>query len=215
MKVSNTKSLKPGQMHGRYIDFAYDCDKGWAKYLVATTAPDDRHLFNFDLELVLTGEKRKKPLKAHLLVLDNYGDEIMPDEIRKEVLSTTMFKETLGILRESGEIVRVGFMEEKVPHAGCPEEGAPGGFTKVTSLAFSRFEPNQVVPLAYRERLDELKSQKRPYFLTFPEKLLFDFATHWASFIDLQRNVCVDLDLHGTRLQIWGDSYRLVTGWKG
>ena len=102
MKVSNTKSLKPGQMHGRYIDFAYDCDKGWAKYLVATTAPDDRHLFNFDLELVLTGEKRKKPLKAHLLVLDNYGDEIMPDEIRKEVLSTTMFKETLDIFESRG-----------------------------------------------------------------------------------------------------------------
>ena len=158
MKVSNTKSLKPGQMHGRYIDFAYDCDKGWAKYLVATTAPDDRHLFNFDLELVLTGEKRKKPLKAHLLVLDNYGDEIMPDEIRKEVLSTTMFKETLGILRESGEIVRVGFMEEKVPfpevvrishrpHPPCSVPAQPEVSSQFSQNQDQSFQDNRLLPV--------------------------------------------------------------------
>jgi hypothetical protein len=206
----SSKTLPIGKVSGRYLDFAYDCDHGWCKYLVATKAPDDHHLFNFDLELVLTS---KKVTKVHLLVLDNYGDEHMPDEIREEILSTTMFKETLGILRESGEIVRVSFMEEKVLHVGCPE-GAPGGVTKLTCLAFNRFEPGLVVPPAYRERLDELKSQKRPYYLTFPEKLLFNFATRWASYNDLLRNVVVDLDFHGRRLQVWADSYREVGGWQ-
>ena len=209
------KSLSVGKVAGRYINFAYDCDHGSTKYLVATSAPDDHHLFNFDLEMVLmtdkpkTRLKSKKPQKAHLLVLDNYGDERIPDVIREEILSTTMFKETLGILRESGEIVRIGFIEEKVSHAGCP-----GSSSKLTCLAFNRFEPNLVVPAPYRERLDELKSKKRPYFLTLPEKLLFDLATHWASYNDLQRNICVDLDFHGQRLQVCGDSWQEVSGWQ-
>lgn len=197
------RTIRARAAEGRRIAHVYDCDHGWKEFPSDVRVPDKDKLFTFDLPL-------GKGKKERILVLDNYGDEVLPDRIRRQVLNDTMFANTIGIHRKTGEIVHVGFFETN----GL----APG--TKVTSAAFWRPGPSGgggdglFVPKRYILRLDELKSKKRPFYISLCEQEVYAFITRWSSYGDLQDNIVVDLDFDGNRVQVWGDSYREIGSWQ-
>lgn len=195
---------------GKFLKWAYDCDSRWDRYTVNTATPSPNKLFNFDVPMGKLGD---------LIVLDPYGDEIMPDDLRKVLLNEEMFHNTIGIFRKTGEIVHVGFIKETIPRIGCPEEGDPGGEDIAYSLTFWNFShqgnyPRMFVPKAYLKRLDELKTQKRPFYISLWENSLFSFISRWSGYGDLQQNLLVDLHFYQRRLQVWNSGYREVSGWE-
>jgi hypothetical protein len=123
----NPKEISPGKVPGKYLEWVYDSDHAWRQYPAGVTAPGNDKLFNFDVPLVGKGSKRGARVQTidTILVLDNYGDETLPDEIREEILGVQMFRETIGIRRVSGEIVRVGFIEEREILCGNLEAPRP------------------------------------------------------------------------------------------
>jgi hypothetical protein len=194
---------------GKFLKWAYDCDSRWDRYTVDTGTPRSTMLFNFEMPVGKLGP---------LLVLDNYGDEGIPDEIRQKILNTKMFRQTIGIFKTTGEIVHVSFIKEKVPRPGCSEEGDPGGTDTVYALTFWRFGwmgngRRLFVPKDYIKRLDELKSQKRPFRLTVRDTALFDFITRWRGFENMQENIAVILNFSQDRIQIWRDGYFRYSDW--
>ena len=98
------RTIRARAAEGRRIAHVYDCDHGWKEFPSDVRVPDKDKLFTFDLPL-------GKGKKERILVLDNYGDEVLPDRIRRQVLNDTMFANTIGIHRKTGEIVHVGFFE--------------------------------------------------------------------------------------------------------
>ena len=183
---------------GTILKWAYDLDHRWDRYQVWAETPGPDKLFNFDVTLGKLGK---------LLVLDNYGDEVMPDELRKPLLNTEMVRETIGIFRKTGEVVRVAFIREKI------ELPAPGAETWKYSLTFWSFDKRVFVPRAYMKRLDELTSKKRPFYISLWESTLYGFITRWASYADLQASLLFDFHFNGKRLQLWSGSYREVADW--
>lgn len=197
------------EAEGQFIHWAYDVGNQWPRYPVEVPAPDSSKLFNFELPVRGLGG---------LVVLDPYGDEMMPDDIREKILnSAKMFRQTIGIFRKTGEIVNVGFMKERVKFEGCPEEGLPGGQENQYSVSFWSFDlqtnKRLFLPQSYRKRIDELKSRKRPFYLANAEHSLYAFITRWGSYADLRDNLVIDLQFDKFRLQVWGDSYREVSEW--
>jgi len=129
--------------------------------------PDRSHLFNFDVPIGKLG---------NLLVLDNYGDEILSSRIRQKIFGTKTDRETIGIFRDSGEIVRVAFNSNERRPVSLDVDAANG-----CSLLFYSFAPPIFMPPSMRGSLDELKSAKRPFRFTLPDYVLFEFFERWAS----------------------------------
>ena len=196
--------IRARQAEGRHIPHVYDCGHGWTKYDSNVRVPGSDKLFNFDMPL---GKK------GAILVLDNYGDEVLPSRIRRQIMNDKMFANTIGIHRKTGEIVNVGFIEEYI--ADLSEEGT----TTKTAGTFWSFGTGGVgerlfVPKSHLRRLDELKSKKRPFNLSVFERTVFEFMTRWASYAELQRDLVVELEFDGRSLQVWGDNCREVSRWQ-
>jgi hypothetical protein len=183
--------------------YAYDLgDNKWDRYTLKDVyTPGARLLFNFDVSVGKLGR---------LLVLDNYGDEVMPDKFRRKLLTTKMFAETIGIFRKTGEVVRVAFIREKV--ASNSEE-----FYSIVFYPFFDWDGSGrglLLPKSYLKRLDELKSKKRPFCITLRDTDLFQFSERWVGYESLQNQLLVDLHFDELRLQVWSHSYREVSAWK-
>lgn len=197
-------------VEGRAIRFVYDLDQGWRQYEVNITAPDKHHLFNFDVP-----GKGRTP-SPFLLVLDPYGDEHMTDKIRQTIFAhRSAVAETVGIRYDTGEIVRVGFIDQRVPNPGCPEEGEPPSEDHVIGVTFAHLpgEDHPTLPEAYRKRMPELLNKKRPFYFTFQDWVLFQFIERWCGYRDLCESLVVDLHFDNARLQVSGNSSRTVTRW--
>jgi len=199
------KPVHCGKVVGRRIYYAYDLAENWERYLVGVSAPDPSRLFNFDLYLGKLGG---------LTILDNYGDEQLPDKIRRKILNTKMHATTIGIFRKTGEVVQVSFIKEKAKTPECPEESQPESLDSRYSVLFWSFDKPHFLPKPYMYRVDELKSKKRPFYLTCSERSIYDFVTRWGSYADLQANLVIDFHFDKMRLQVWSGSYREVSGWQ-
>lgn len=188
-------------VQGRTVRFVYDLDRMWAQYEVHFTVPDKNFLFNFDVP-----GQGKAPF---LLVLDPYGDECMSSRVRRAVFGPGN-SETIGIRYDTGEIVRVGFIDQQV-HGEfvLPSEARAVGIT-FTSLPGDK--PFQLPP-AYRKRIPELRNKKRPFFKTHQDHILYTFIDRWASYNDLRESLVIDLHFDGARLQVAADEWRTITGW--
>jgi hypothetical protein len=201
------KSVEVRAVDGKFLKWAYHVDHHYERYLIDTGTPGG--LFNFDVPVGKLGK---------LLILDNYGDEVISDGIRKKIMQASTFSQTLGIFHKTGEIVRIAFMKERVKVHGCSEEGEPDSEEDQFSVQFWSFECDGGKPLflpkSYLKRIDELKSKKRPFYITLPEQSFYAFHDRWASYADLQKSIIIDLHFNGARIQVWGDSYREVTSWR-
>jgi len=208
-KPTKHKVIRVREAEGRRISHAYDCGNGWREYPVHVTAPASDRLFNFDVPL----GKRKADA---ILVLDNYGDELVPERIRRQIGCDRLFATTVGIHRKTGEVLHVGFIEDRFEaHHGVSIECAPIVYVGMTFWSFGlNVDERLFVPKSYLRRIDELKNKKRPFLLTIADHAVFNFLTRWASYADLARNIMVDFHFDGARLQVWTDRYREVGNWE-
>jgi len=195
-RLKNIKNLN--NICDREISRAYDAGNGWKEYSCRKSVPSNK-LMNFDLSF---GNKT-------ILCLDNYGNELMTEDIHKYIMNgLDMFEYLLGINRKTGEVYCVSFLEwEDGPPDNLAEDDLAVAFCPLVSCI------SIVLPKEYLRRLDELKSKKRPFFLTLPEKALFAFSEKYYGYRDLIEEVLVDLDFNERRLQIGQHMRREITNW--
>ena len=179
------------EFYGKVINQIVDADLQWKEFPCECLAPDEHFLFNFD---VFSGDKA-------WLILDPYGDDINPKEIVDRLFGDRTFEKgyALAIDRAEGMVYRATFMLDD------------DGLNKIVLCGFDK--PIQL-PEKYLRRIDELKTKKRPYFLTFHTHTLLSFIDREACFNDLRDDIIVDLHFNNARLQIGHDSFREVTGWE-
>lgn len=170
-------------------------DPNWKSIaVVRTRVPTSNYLFNFDVH---TSDGRT------LLVLDPYGDEHLPEDIRRELgISPEISRETIGIWRDTGQIVHIVFAHEK----------------KKVSLNFWFFqEPYDfVVPENFRARLDDLMSMKRPYSLGLPSHAWSELHARRIGYNSLYSLLVVSLHFGGDigYLEVGKDGHRCVSEWE-
>lgn len=159
------------------------------EYTVDVTAPDERHLLNFWVEVG----------KVRLLVLDPYGDDTLPDEIRERVFGKAPY--TIAIDTKTGGICKVT--------AYTREDGVELYVEPVNGADTPRIPPR------WRHRLPELATQKRPYRCHIDPHTLEQFIDREASYRDVGANVVFSFDFYGDgMLEVWGDHYRKVSRWQ-
>jgi len=182
---------------GVFLRHAYDCTHRWERFVVNKATPEKKQLFNFNVPL---------GTRDALLVLDDYGDDVLPLGMKRKVTQSRS-GETLGIRHKTGEIVQVGFIEAPA----CTEDGEPPA-TEV-ALTFRSLVRPLLLPSMYRSRLAELLGKTRPFHITVRDSTLCDFITRWASYHDLGDNLVVDLHFDGQRLQVCSGAHRTVSDW--
>jgi hypothetical protein len=218
--------LKCVQVPGHRLNFTYNLNKpgldGWTKQSCGITAPDSGHLFNFNVPVPGPDERAvdaipqeirfrkdfptKFPKSDAILVLDDYGDEVMPTQIRHRVLHSKSGRETIGIQRSTGEILRVGFIVEMSEKK--PKRELSYGMT------YWSFDKPLFVPVSWWDRLDELKSEKRPYAYTLRADLLMAFITRYVGYETLQEDLSVELRFRGSALLVTPCMWREMGDWK-
>lgn len=193
------KTVYPRDVEGRKLSKVYLCDQAWKALPTQSKAPPGRMLFNFEVQA-----GRGKTART-FLVLDNYGDETIPSEMFEKLLRMKMFHFNLAIDKASGQLFTAAFVKE----------GREVSMT-LAEMTFTRFTETKGIQLPKKllPRLNELKSKKRPYFLTVYEPALWGFTVQESSLEDLRQSLVVDFHFDRRRVQLWNDSYREVTGWQ-
>ncbi len=209
-KTKEYTSLKDThKAHGRKVTVVHDAGHGWKPYPSKTVVPDSMKLLNFDL--VFGKVEHHKGLPPHkvdrrrtILCLDNYGNEIMCSKVFKNVFNgCDIFDFLLGIDRESGEILSVSFLETE-----------EGDLVAAYSPIVLGLSTGIFIPSEYRNRLDELKCKKRPWFVTLPDRALFHFIERHYGYCNLEEAILVDLEFDGYRVQVGQNMWREVSNWK-
>lgn len=188
------KVIHHSKMHGRLVTKVYLCDQGWKALSTRTKTPDTTKLFNFEVSA-----GRGKEAKT-LLVLDNYGDETIPSALFDRLFCMGVFDFNLAVDKTDGTLFTAQFAQE--------------GRTYVMTVAALMANGKSLqLPKKFVGRVNELKSKKRPYYLSCQEGTLWGFIDREAGFNDIRENLVVDLHFDRRRLQVWGDSYREVSPW--
>lgn len=186
------------KVEGQKISIVRDLDRQWKPFHAEGLVPDSAHLFNFEVEL----EDERK-----LLVLDRYGDEGMPEDIREFMGLPDDGSQTLGIWKDTGQIVCIMFAREGKKIA-IGVHGFPGASWGPQNHHFC-------VPKKFLSRLDELKSAKRPFDLSFVDYGWERLHSRWCGLKDFEDYLVVKLDLHDDQfLEIGREHHRLVTRWE-
>ncbi len=176
--VTEHKNLPIRAIEGKRIHAVYDMR--WKAMPCKITAPDSKKLLNFE---VTAGSKT-------FLVLDPYGDEHVPQELRKQVFGETE-SFSIAIDRESGQIFQAHAILEKNKTALflCP-------------LCTYSGEAPHLLPAAWLPLLDELKSMKRPFALTFDPQMLMSYIIRESSLQDLRMAIHVRLHFNKNALEV-------------
>lgn len=203
---NKSKSISYTSCQGKTLSKIYLCSDGWKPLTTQTKMPDNSKLFNFE---VAASKNRK------FLVLDNYGDESLSDDTMHNIIGLKLFKWNLVIDVEDGTLYIGAWFKEADPAAPPIEELADKHIYSlaISEMTFGRGEPLRL-PEAFLPRLNELKSKKRPYFITAEENSVWRFIDRLEGFNSLKENIVVDLDFDNERIQIWNDAYRKITNWK-
>jgi hypothetical protein len=204
------KLIDVSEVVGKPLKFVYDVECGWRKYATDAVVPDERHLTNFKVlghdRGGIHDKKPKKGEKIDLLVLDDYGNEHLPQDFEDSIFGrspTESNSYTLAINRETGQTYHAQFGKER------------GQYILLISSLTTRSDCGMPkVPRHLLPRLDELLSKKRPFDLSLPSHLLMEYIERWRSKSDLQANLVVSLDLDGANLELWATYWRLVPDWK-
>jgi len=133
------------------------------------------------------------------LVLDNYGDEILPFDFARNLLQVGPDQVyNLAVSTLNGKVYLATFHEEA------------GDFLSLSLVALNGTQ----VPGKFLRRLDELKSKKRPYFLTVLETYVWDFLAKEIGLKDLRENIVVHLDFDTKAIEVHRKDYREVSPWR-
>jgi hypothetical protein len=171
--------------------------KGRSVFECSTVTPSKGELFNFELKSIL-------PIRKSWLILDNYGDDIMPrsllDRMKVVLPSESKRRDAIAIDKRTGQIYISIFHTKNAKILVTLEElGGNNG--------------THVIPKEYMKRLNELKISKRPFYFTFPEDILGQFLDQEIGLRDVILDPIVSLDFIGLNLEIRGKTYREVSGW--
>jgi len=197
----NTRDMKPMGVfstHGRTITKVFDCDQGWKEYRTKTKIPASKFLMNYDLKF---GGRT-------VLLLDDYGNDFMPEEVEKLLVGEDFAGEwLLGIDLASGELLRFVFYRVKKELITC----------------FARFEANLKVPKKFltEKNLKYIRSCKRPWNLHWEHSSWLAIWNRYMTWNDFCASVIVRLELFPrqksrkgrTYLDVWGDTHRTITAW--
>jgi hypothetical protein len=129
------------------------------------------------------------------LILDSYGDDSYPAPIRKKLFGD---EETIAVHKKTGQIAFVSSFE------GDGEDPPIIGLDTVVDF----------LPLSYLSKLDELRTQKRP-FRTVPDPfILMNVMEHDATWKDVKDNLTFHFEFRkGYILEVVGMSYREIGLW--
>ena len=182
--------LKPHDVVGKRITKVYFPERFWECVPVEVDVPASNLLFNFKMKL---GAQT-------ILVLDNYGNEDLPDSIEKRLFQVEKFSYTLGIDTETGMIYMVTFVEEQ------------GVYCAV--LVYFNLIADMMLPKSAILRLDELMSCKRPFAISIQQSFLLNFIDREIGYSELPHGVVLSLDFR-PRLELTHHNlYRYVDEWK-
>jgi len=153
MSAEDMKVFHHHKTAGKVIQIVYDSDHAWKAHPCKTRVPGSRLLMNYDLRF---GNRV-------LLVLDNYGNDFISEAIGRRLVGQDRGSHDflLGVDRATGDIHLVTFFMEK------------GKLMAVIRL--STFESKPKVPKKYLKLLDNLKSCKRPWMLTWNHQSWLSF----------------------------------------
>ena len=132
------------------------------------------------------------------LVLDPYGNEIVPEEIEDRLFWVGIRKTgyTVAIERATGQLFVCTFTSER-----------KGIKTFLTPI-------DRTVPKKFRRKLDELRSQKRPFHIGFPDWALLRFIDREASYNDLRSEYHIALAFHKSTLEVAPNQHRETRRWE-
>jgi hypothetical protein len=195
MSTQDLKHIHFGKAEGKVIRKVYDADHQWKSYKCAVKFPGSDRMPTFDMRF---GDRR-------ILVLDNYGNDFVHGDIEERLVGVESSNHgwLLGIDRASGEVYTVIFYLEKGQVVAVFSSFLQGGKTKV--------------PKRYLGHLDNLKSKKRPWMITWNHQSWLDFhgrESGWSEFISAAVVSLEIFPLKDRFLELWGDSHRVVSCWK-
>lgn len=191
------KAFRPYEMQGRRFTRLFF---GGVCYKIDVVVPDEHKLLNF----VVTGDAENGETVS-LLVLDPYGDDTLPDEIRKRIFGE--FPYTVAIDQKTGGICVL---------TAWPEDDGPTFYADrwMPSCIGVRGE-QYCIPSRWKKRLGELCGMKRPYRCHVDPGALEQFADREVGYDHLRQNVVFSFHFFGSyMLEVWGDSYRKVEFWR-
>ena len=129
--------------------------------------PDNMKLFNFKFHIN----------KNEFVMLDNYGDEVIPADLYKKILGHELFSSNLIICKKTGAVYLGTFDKEKSKY----------------SLLIHSLPNDFVVPKTHLKKLDELLNMKRPYAFDCNKWALWNFIDKEEGFRYLRENLVVRL----------------------
>lgn len=188
------KPISPRKAEDKTISKVYLAHEQWTPVKSGTKVPSSKKLFNFDLK---AGDQT-------LLVLDNYGNELLPDKIERRILNVKKFDYTLAINRRTGVVFLVSFGIEKGRYIAI-----------ISPFDLGVEHPMFRVPENFRIQLENLESKKRPYTISLDSPQLLSFIEREEGFNGLRHGIIVSFDFGTIRVELGahGD-YRVVTQWK-
>lgn len=168
----------------------------WERHVVDITVPDELHLFNF----VIEGDG------VNLLVLDNYGDDTLPDGIQKRVFGMDYGEYTVAVDRATGELHIITLIED--------EDGTLA-FVSSPWMNPSWAEGERYrIPRRWVKRLDELLYKKRPYLCHVDPYVLQNFIDQQVGYNQVTEAIVFTFNFDGYSIEVQGDNFRLVSGWR-
>ncbi len=201
LKEVDYKSVPIRGVEGKTIRRVYKSDSGWKSTACRTKIPPLSKLTNFNLKF---GDQT-------LLVLDPYGNELLTEEVSTRIFGGISYRSpgwTIAICRKSGQIYQIGYGTERT------DRGSKRKLVAVYWDFYSDGGEEIRVPSQYLDRLDELKSSKRPFCVTFAEHALLNFMTQEYGYNDMRDNLVVRLNFRDISLEIEGHYYREVGRWE-
>lgn len=150
-------------------------------YNTSIKCPGNMKLFNFKFHID----------NMEFVLLDNYGDEVIPADLYKKILGYKLFSGNLIICKTTGEVYFGTFYKEK------------GNYKLlINSLSF-----NFIVPEIDVKKIDELLNMKRPYAFDCNKRALWNYINKEEGLGHLRKNLVVRLHFPNDDIEYEGVVY--------
>jgi len=204
--------IDPSEICGRRIaEVVVIC--GGYRFESECIAPDEEHSNTFDLSCEFVeslGVSEPKRKSKTFLVLDNYGNDMIPNRLENRIINETPY--TIAIDRDSGVIHTIIFRPIKMQTDDL--RSVSSNMVAAFIFGFPADEEEYGVPTEYLGKLDELKHQTRPFRIDVDSFCLMEFCEREKSYDDLQQSVIVDLRFNKKTLNICPEWWRETSVWK-
>lgn len=189
------KNVHPIKVQGKTISKVFLAHENWKSVKSGSPVPGSKMLSNF----------RLKAGKQELIVLDNYGNENLPDCIESRMLpGLGKFEYTLAIDTTTGSIYTVVFGIEKRRYIAviCP-----------LMYDDNEQEESYRIPPSMIEKIPTLLNKKRPFWLTLGTDELMSFIDREQGYSWLRKGLQVSFHFEPNFLEVDAHFHRFVSPW--